>query len=298
MAKTIILTTANIEENSNNTKLVYNFPSGGYTFMNDMIALQSVYQYFSIFNITSDYGNNTFSYVWFDGIEYSITIPDGYYGICYLNSYFQSIMIANTHYMTNSAGQFIYFLEFIVNTSRYAVQINSYPLDTPIQTTTGATWVVPETSTLTEFNVNTSSFGEVLGYEIGSYPSSQVGSTTSSFFCSKAPQITPYSSILVSCNLVNNRAVIPSNILSSFTPLGTRIRCLFIFEPNYLQLADVEDGQYTKLVLEMRDQLSRSIVIRDPNMLITLYTETKNKYKYIYICRVVIIPNAKEVVVS
>ena len=62
MGKTIILTTANIEENSNNTKLVYNFPSGGYTFKNDMIALQSVYQYFSIFNITSDYGNNTFSY--------------------------------------------------------------------------------------------------------------------------------------------------------------------------------------------------------------------------------------------
>jgi len=76
MGKTIILTTANIEENSNNTKLVYNFPSGGYTFKNDMIAVLSIYQYFSIFNITSDYGNNSFSYVWFDGIECTITIPD------------------------------------------------------------------------------------------------------------------------------------------------------------------------------------------------------------------------------
>jgi hypothetical protein len=281
MGKTIILTSANIEENSNNTKLVYNFPSGGYSFKNDMIALQSVYQYFSIFNITSDYGNTTFSYVWFDGIEYNITIPDGYYEISDLNSYFQSIMIANAHYMTNSAGQFIYFLEFIVNTSRYAVQVNSYPLDTDIQTTngyilpTGATWSVPATSTLSQFNVNTSAFGEVLGYEIGSYPDTQVGSSTSSFLSSKAPQITPYSSILVSCNLVNNRAVIPSNILSSYTPLGTSIGSLFTFEPNYLQFADVEDGQYTQLVLEFRDQLSRSIVIRDPNMLITLYTETK-----------------------
>jgi len=283
MGKTIILTTANIEENSNNTKLVYNFPSGGYSFKNDMIALQSVYQYFSIFNITSDYGNNTFSYTWFDGVEYSITIPDGYYEISDLNSYFQSIMIANTHYMTNSAGQFIYFLEFIVNTSRYAVQINSYPLDTSIQTTngyilpSGATWSVPATSTLSQFNVNTSGFGEVLGYDVGSYPDTQVGSTTTSFLSSVAPQITPYSSILVSCNLVNNRAVIPSNILSSYTPLGTNIGSLFKFEPNYLQFADVEDGQYTQLVLEMRDQLSRPIIIRDPNMLITLYTETKNK---------------------
>jgi len=281
MGKTIILNTSNIVENSNNTRFVYNFPSGGFTFKNDMIALQSVYQYFSIFNITSDYGNNSFSYTWFDGIEYSITIPDGYYEISDLNSYFQSIMIANTHYMTNSAGQFIYFLEFIVNTSRYAVQINSYPLDTTIQSSngyilpSGASWSVPTTSTLSQFNVNTSGFGEVLGYEIGSYPTSQVGSTTSSFLSSKAPQITPYSSILVSCNLVNNRAVIPSNILTSYTPLGTSIGSLFTFEPNYLQFADVEDGQYTQLVLEFRDQLSRSIVIRDPNMLITLYTETK-----------------------
>jgi len=281
MGKTIILTIANIEENSNNTKLVYNFPSGGYSFKNDMIAVLSIYQYFSIFNITSDYGNNTFSYVWFDGVEYIITIPDGYYEISDLNSYFQSIMIANTHYMTNSAGQFIYFLEFIVNTSRYAVQINSYPLDTTIQSTngyilpSGATWSVPATTTLSQFNVNTSGFGEVLGYEIGSYPDTQVGSSTLSFLISKAPQITPYSSILVSCNLVNNRAVIPSNILTSYTPLGTSIGSLFTFEPNYLQFADVEDGQYTQLVLEFRDQLSRSIVIRDPNMLITLYTETK-----------------------
>ena len=283
MGKTIILNTSNIVENSNNTKLVYNFPSGGFTFKNDMIALLSLYQYFSIFNITSDYGNNTFSYVWFDGIEYTITIPDGYYEISDLNSYFQSIMIANTHYMTNSAGQFIYFLEFIVNTSRYAVQINAYPLDTTIQSSngyilpSGATWSVPATSTLSQFNINTTGFGEVLGYEIGSYPDTQVGSTTASFLSSVAPQITPYSSILVSCNLVNNRAVIPSNILSSYTPLGTNIGSLFTFEPNYLQFADVEDGQYTQLVLEMRDQLSRPIIIRDPNMLITLYTETKNK---------------------
>ena len=282
MGKTIILNTSNIVENSNNTKLVYNFPSGGFTFKNDMIALLSLYQYFSIFNITSDYGNNSFSYTWFDGVEYSFTIPDGYYEISDLNSYFQSIMIANTHYMTNSAGQSIYFLEFVVNTARYAVQINSYPLDTDIQSSngyilpSGASWSVPTTSTLSQFNINTTGFGEVLGYEIGSYPSNQTGSTTASFLSSVAPQITPYSSILVSCNLVNNRAVIPSNILSSYTPLGTSIGGLFKFEPNYLQFADVEDGQYTQFVLEFRDQLSRPIIIRDPNMLMTLYTETKH----------------------
>ena len=58
----------------------------------------------------------------------------------------------------------------------------------------GATWVVPETSTQEQLNINTTGFGEVLGYEVGSYPTTQSeGSSSISFLSSKAPQITPYS---------------------------------------------------------------------------------------------------------
>ena len=284
MGKTIILTTANIQEGTNNTRLVYNFPSGGYTFKNDVITLQSLYQYFSIFNITSSYANNTFTYKWFDGTTYTITIPDGYYEISDINAYIQSVMIASTHYMTNSAGQYVYFLEFVVNTSRYAVQINLYPLSTAIQTLnsyslpSGATWSVPATASQVEVNITTTGFGEVLGYDVGTYGNSTyvAGTTPISFLSSVAPQITPYSSIVVSCSLVNNKAIIPSNILASFTPLGTSIGSLFKYEPNMPQYADIDDGQYTQLTIEFRDQLSREIIIQDPNMLISLYTEKKN----------------------
>lgn len=281
MGKTIVLTTANIQEGTNNTKLVYNFPSGGYHFKNDVMTLQALYQYFSIFNITSNYANNTLSYKWFDGTTYSITIPDGYYEISDINSYIQSIMIANKHYMTNSAGQFVYFLELVVNVSRYAVQLNLYPLDTSIATLnsyslpSGATWSVPSSSTQVEFNVLTTGFGEVIGYAVGTYGTATYVSGTS-FLSSVAPQITPYSSILVSCSLVNNKAIVPSNILASYTPLGTSVGSLFKYEPSMPQYADIEDGQYTQLVIEFRDQLSRSIIIQDPNMLISLYTEKKN----------------------
>tara|TARA_R110000764_G_C10992328_1_gene381351 strand:+ start:614 stop:1474 length:861 start_codon:yes stop_codon:yes gene_type:complete len=284
MGKTIILTTANIQEGTSNTRLVYNFPSGGYTFKNDVITLQSLYQYFSIFNITSSYANNTFTYKWFDGTTYTITIPDGYYEISDINAYIQSVMIASTHYMTNSAGQYVYFLEFVVNVSRYAVQINLYPLSTAIQTLnsyslpSGATWSVPSSATQVEVNITTTAFGEVLGYAVGTYGNSTyvAGTTPISFLSSEAPQITPYSSIVVSCSLVNNKAIIPSNILASFTPLGTSIGSLFKYEPNMPQYADIDDGQYTQLTIEFRDQLSRQIIIQDPNMLISLYTEKKN----------------------
>jgi hypothetical protein len=282
MGKTIILSTDNIVSGSNNTKLVYDFPQGGYYFKDDQIALQALYQFFSIFNITTDYVNNSFSYVWFDGLEYSVDIPDGYYEISDLNSYFQSIMIANTHYMTNSSGQYIYFLEFVVNTSRYATQINSYELSTTIQSLNGyslpagATWSVPNTALQALFKVNTTGFGELLGYSVGSYPTTQTEGTIS-FLSSSAPQITPYSSILVSCSLVNNRAVIPSNILTSYTPLGTSVGSILKYEPSYIQFADIDDGQYTQITIEFRDQLNRSIVIQDPNMLISLYTKKKTE---------------------
>jgi hypothetical protein len=282
MGKTIILNTSNIEAGSNNTKLVYNFPSGGYYFKDDLIGLQSLYQFFSIFNITSSYANNTFKYTWFDAVEYSITIPDGYYEISDLNQYFQSVMIANTHYMTNTAGQNVYFLEFVVNVSRYAVQINAYPLSTAIASASsytlpsGATWSVPETEIRPIFTITTTGFGELLGYAIGSYPATSATATTS-FISSVAPQITPYSSILVSCSLVNNKAIIPSNILTSYTPLGTSIGSLFKYEPSYVEFADIDDGQYTSLTIEFRDQLNRSIIIQDPNMLVSLYTKKKNE---------------------
>jgi len=282
MGKTIILNTTNIVEGTNNTKLVYDFPSGGYTFKNDQITLVSLYQFFSIFNITTDYGNNSFSYTWFDGNEFQVNIPDGYYEFSELNAYFQSIMLANTHYMTNEDGKNVFFLEFVVNTSRYAVQINSYPLDDTIETDEGyilpddATWSVPTTSTQSLFNVNTTGFGEVLGYNIGSYPSAQTGGSAISFLSAFAPQVTPYSSIIVSCSLVNNRTIIPSNIIAAYTPLGTSIGSLFKYEPAYAEFSDVDDGQYTQMTIEFRDQLGRNIVIQDPNMLISLYTKKKS----------------------
>jgi len=283
MGKSIILNTINIEAGSNNTKLVYNFPSGGYNFKNDQIALQSLYQFFSIFNITSTYANNSFTYTWFDGVVYSVSIPNGYYELSDLNSYFQSIMITNKHYMTNADDKNVFFLEFVVNTSRYAVQINSYQLDETIQTTggyvlpAGASWSVPTTTTQSLLNITVVGFGEVLGYSIGSYPSAQLGGTEISFLSSVAPQVTPYSSIVVSCSLVNNRAIIPSNILTSYTPLGTSIGGLFKYEPSYVEFADIEDGQYTQFTIEFRDQLGRAIIIQDPNMLVSLYTKNKHQ---------------------
>jgi hypothetical protein len=57
-----------------------------------------------------------------------ITIPTGQYEISDLNALIQYNCIQRGYYLINSAGQNVYFLEMFVNATRYAIQINTFPL--------------------------------------------------------------------------------------------------------------------------------------------------------------------------
>ena len=59
--RTLILNSNGVVVGSNNSKFVYTFPNGGYTFKDDAIALQELAMYFSSFNITTTYNNKSFS---------------------------------------------------------------------------------------------------------------------------------------------------------------------------------------------------------------------------------------------
>ena len=76
MPKTIILNSSNIVAGSGNSAFLYNFPQGGVTFKDELIAVQQVSLYNSVFNITSANNNNSFSYIWVDGTTNVVNIPD------------------------------------------------------------------------------------------------------------------------------------------------------------------------------------------------------------------------------
>jgi len=293
--KTLILNSSNVVAGSNNTIFRYTFPNGGYNYKDDFIAVQEVGIYFSAFNITNDYTNNSFSYIWIDGTTHNVVIPDGYYSIKTLNEYLQYVMIQNKHYLVNSAGDYIYLLEIIVNEPRYAVQLNEYLISTTIATTNswvlpaGATWVLPTNPILPYFVIPNTSFKDVIGYTAGQYPAGVIAGVppaqtqTPSFAISQsqlsstAPQITPYSSFLMYCSLVNNRAVIPSQLIFSFTPQDVVFGGLSSYQVSELAWNKIEDGQYNEFIIEFRDQLGRQVKFQDPNTLITLIT--KNKFE-------------------
>lgn len=297
MGKTLILNSSNVVSGSGNSKFVYNFPQGGYTFKDDIIAIQEISQYFSAYNITTQFANNSFSYIWVDGTTHQVNIPDSFLQVNQINELLQSVMIANGHYVINSSGDYVYLLEMVVNQPRYAVQLNEFLISTAIATAnswvlpTAPTWVLPTNPILPYFVIpSTNNFGKLIGYSAGQYPAGVIAgvppaqtqtpafTTSQSQLSSVAPQVTPYSSFLVYCSIVNNRAVIPSQLIFTYTPTNSTFGALQVYQPNAeLGWNKIEDGTYNSFVIEIRDQLGQQISFQDPNTTITLYT--KNRYE-------------------
>ena len=132
----LILNSNNVVDNGNNDTMIYKFPAGAVTFNRNVIAISSISLYFSWFNITSattnsEYNNNSYEYVWYGSTgasTYTVTMPDGYYEISDINAYLQSVLVSNGHYLTDSSGNYVYYLQLEVNQTEYAVQFNSYPI--------------------------------------------------------------------------------------------------------------------------------------------------------------------------
>lgn len=139
----IVINQNNLVQDGNNNTFVYNFPNT-VSFPHHEIAVQSVSMYYSWNNININLNNNTFT-IYFpvntDGAQstgnlglttFIITIPVGHYEIADLNLILQKFCLANGLYLINPSGVNVFFMEFILNPTSYAVQINitSFPNNT------------------------------------------------------------------------------------------------------------------------------------------------------------------------
>jgi hypothetical protein len=139
MVATIVLNQNNLLANGQNNTFVYNYPSS-VAFPHHEVAVQSISMFYSWANISSVLGNNTFT-LYFPvnaaGIAssgaaqlntYVIPIPDGQYEVTDLNALIQFYCVKNGLYLINASGQNVYFVEMLINATRYAVQMNTFPL--------------------------------------------------------------------------------------------------------------------------------------------------------------------------
>lgn len=286
--RTIILNGNNVVPNSLNDTYTYRFPNGAVNFYNDQISVASISMYFSWFNITSattssQYNNNVYQYTWYGNAgatTHTVVMPDGYYEINDLNSFLQYTLVQNGHYLVDTAGDFVYYLEFVVNPTYYGTQVNSYPIPTalPMGWTNPAAMTFPLVASTPRLTVLPSNnFGKVIGFNPGTYPLLPQA-INYSVLSQNAPQISPVNSLILTCNVLDNPYANPKTLLYSFNPAGTQFGALINIQVPQFSFVDIYDGQYTDLTIQFFDQNLNRIYINDPNIVVLLVIGKKEQY--------------------
>ena len=296
--RTLVLNQTNIVADGQNNKLVYNFPNS-VLFKESYIAVSSISLYYSWFNITSTLGNNTFSYTWVAGgttTTYPVTIPDGLYEIATLNQYLQFVFLTNGHYLLNSTGQNVFYAEFLVNPSRYAVQINTFqfPTSLPSNYTNPSGLTFPTNTFNPSIIISTLPLGALLGYALGvttnqntsngyTPPSPQtyiaknaVG--TLSYLSTSAPNVQPNSSILISSSGVDNPYASPTSIIYSLTP-SVAVGEIISEKPPEFMWNELINGTYNQIRLTILGTNLAPIQINDPAITIVLVIAQEDEVK-------------------
>jgi len=293
--RTIILNQGNIVPDGQNNKLVYRFPNS--VNLNDAyLAVSSVVMYYSWFNITSQYNNNTFSYNWINGAgvatTYTITVPNGLYEISTLNQLLQFTMIQNGHYLVDSAGNNVYYAEFLINAPRYAVQINTFlfPTALPVGYTNPAGVAFPPQSfnpiiTLPA-NIN-KIFGFVAGFATAQNLNnafvpptsdyvSKLANGTLSYISTVAPQVQPNSSVLLNISNIDNYYAQPTGIIYTVVP-NVAIGAIISEKPPQFAWNKMINGTYNELRMNILGTDLQPILINDPAMTFILVIAQKDE---------------------
>ena len=205
--------------------------------------------------------NNTMSLIWTDisgSIQYDFIIPDGVYDVNALNYFIQQQCLLNNLYVTLSNGDYFYFIGLSTNPSRYACQINVFPLPTSATAPTlgytkptGATWNYPLTAKTPQIII-TNNFGNLLGIAQGTYPPT-IQTTSIQHLSSKQPIIQPVFSYLVTCNLIQSPYSNPNNVLTSLAidkPFGSLMQIENTVS-NPLQIRP--NTKYNSIIIEFYD---------------------------------------------
>ena len=290
--RTIVLNKSNIVNLDNNSSFVYRFPSS-VKFENDYIALSQIQLYYSWYNVSSQLNNNKFSYTWLIGstlTTFEIVIPDGLYEFETLNEYLQFEMIKNGTFLQNESQDNVYYIEIILNASRYSVQINTYNFPTALPTnyTTPSNFVGFPTSTFNPQIIIKSKFNEILGFDLITTDLNQNNSyvvpanqnliqklnTTISYISTIAPNIQPNNNLLLSLSNIDNVYASPTSILYSIGTNGAQFGGLINETPTTYAFAKLIPGTYNEIRVNLYGPNLQPIKILDPN--ITMIFVLKN----------------------
>lgn len=281
MPSTIVINSNNVVQDGNNNQLIYNFPNS-VLFTEHEIAVQSINMYYCWQNINAyPLQNNTFQYTWNGAdvvLNYTVVIPNGLYNISDINAYLQSQMIANGTYLINSSGQYVYYLEMLLNPSSYAVQINGFlvpatlpsgwslPSNFPtgsLQGTFAPNFVIPTSS---KFNLIV---GFPTGYTVVAGGILDTSPSAYSVLSTTTPQIQPNPNVFVSSSNILNKYSIQNSILYNVAS-NVGFGSLISITPPQFAWNKLINGTYNQLRIQFLGSDYSPIKLLDPNITIVL----------------------------
>lgn len=258
------------QSNSVNSN-TYTYSFGSNVDMNDMeIALGDLSIYYSWQSINNFYNNNKFSLLFPNGAgmtTYNLTIPNGTYSATDLNNYLKYWFIQNNLYITNNTtGDITVYAEFQENAPQYSINLVVYPLPTSTPagfTNAGITW--PTTVKTPQFIINNSGFGDIVGFDLATYPVAPAAVVTTSV-STKTPQISPVQSVIVMLDAAYNPYSQDSSCIHTFSSKGVQYGSLIQTTPPELSWVPMQQGSRQTITLRFVDQTFRPLQIIDTNL--------------------------------
>lgn len=242
--------------------LTLNIPNG-WASKNDSIALDSLYIYYSWKNISASKNNNTFSYIWTNGISYPVVMPDGQYSYSDLNGFLHQTMRNNGHYLVNNAGEDVYYMDLEANSIYYCITLTSRP----IPSTLPADWTNPANvnlsiNTTPQLVIPNTNFAKYVGFTPNTYPPNSQ-STEYQINGTGVPQVTDASSINVNCNVLGFNPLQSGNTIATFTTSGIEFGAQIAVVPTNLSYYRVSETVHQTIQLSLVDQNNRPLQIVD-----------------------------------
>ena len=285
--QSIFLNSQNVVYNSDEktfNKLKFKFSTPVEFKNNAKISLGSLNLYYSWFNISKAYNNNSFSYI-FRGQSRTFTLADGNYSVDEMNELFMEYMRSQGHYTYNSTSNVAtYYASLSANASLYSIQMDFTLIPTTASTSSGtqriptytnalnvatAYFTAPTVAETMQIVINDNNFTKIIGFNAATYPPT-VETTNKSYISTFTPQVNPISAIVITNNLVKQKYTTPNNIFYTFGSGGQAFGDQIKIEPNEYQYCDVANGVYEYIELIFYDQLNRAMEFRDEEVIVNL----------------------------
>jgi hypothetical protein len=131
----------------------------------------------------------------------------------------------------------------------------------------GATWAYPASNQTPQLTFGTA-FGSLIGMTAQTYPAT-IQSTNQSQISTITPIISPVNSYILTCNLINSKYSIPSNVFFSL-PLNGSLGQLISYVAPSVVYSDIAPNTYNNIVIQMYDQNFNKLELKDNEIVLTL----------------------------